>query len=149
MRQSGSFLSKMEDDTELEVAEEAELSLNASLADSQSTFGDARYRDFDDEAQKVSLISGHSSATDRFDDSDEPRLKYDRLSSDLKHILERDSAAALTVHDRFIVLGKESIIIFMNSNTFDTFFRDSLGSNSSFRRSWQCHASVGKSVCQS
>ena len=33
-----------EEDLEVEIAEEADLSLNPSLADSQSIFGDVRYR---------------------------------------------------------------------------------------------------------
>ena len=97
-----------EEEPELEIAEEADLSLNPSLADSQSVFGDSRYRDFEDQdaPQKVSLMSRASSPENRFDDSDEPRLKYDRLASDLKEILERDSASAVTVNDKFIVVGK-------------------------------------------
>ena len=94
----------MDSSPELEIAEEADISLNGSLADSQSTFGEGRYRDFDDDgAQKISLRSGTSS---RFEDSEEPRLKYDRLSSDLRDILDRDSAATVVVHDKFIVIGK-------------------------------------------
>ena len=94
----------MDASPELEIAEEADISLNGSLADSQSTFGEGRYRDFDDDgAQKISLRSGTSS---RFEDSEEPRLKYDRLSSDLRDILDRDSAATVVVHDKFIVIGK-------------------------------------------
>ena len=34
----------VDEDLAVEVAEEADLSLNASLADSQSNFGDIRYR---------------------------------------------------------------------------------------------------------
>ena len=34
----------VDEDLAVEVAEEADLSLNASLADSQSNFGDVRYR---------------------------------------------------------------------------------------------------------
>ena len=95
----------MEPSGELEVAEEADISLNGSVADSQSTFGDARYRDFDDDgAQKISLRSGNSS---RFEDSEEPRLKYDRLSSDLRDIFERDSVATVIVHEKFIVIGEK------------------------------------------
>ena len=33
-----------EEDLDVEIAEEADLSLNPSLADSQSVFGDVRYR---------------------------------------------------------------------------------------------------------
>lgn len=94
----------MEEEPELEVAEEAE-SLNASLADSSSNFGDAKYHDFDDDgAQKISIFSGDSS---RFEDGEEPRLKYDKLSSDIKTILDSDTASTLTVHDKFIVLGNK------------------------------------------
>ena len=35
----------------------------------------------------------------------EPKLKYERLSSDLKSILADDSASAIAVHPKFIVLG--------------------------------------------
>ena len=95
----------MEDDPELEIAEEADISLNGSIADSQSTFGDARYRDFDDDiAQKISVKSFNTSS-DRFEDSEEPRLKYDRLASDIKGILEHDTATAFAVHEKFIVVG--------------------------------------------
>ena len=87
---------------DVEVAEEADISLNASLADSQSTFGDVRYRDFDDEKAAKDTLS-----YDRYEDTEEPRLKYDRLSSDLKGILSSgDSASALAVHEKFIVVGK-------------------------------------------
>ena len=36
----------------------------------------------------------------------EPKLKYERLSSDLKIILADDSASAIAVHPKFMVLGK-------------------------------------------
>ena len=36
----------------------------------------------------------------------EPKLKYERLSSDLKTILADDSASAIAVHPKFMVLGK-------------------------------------------
>ena len=47
---------------------------------------------------------------DENDDDDEyvgtePKLKYERLSSDLKSILADDSASAIAVHPKFIVLG--------------------------------------------
>ena len=97
----------VDEDLAVEVAEEADLSLNASLADSQSNFGDIRYRDFEENQSHVSIQSANSSNFSRFEDSEEPRLKYDRLSSDIKKIIERgDSAEAVTVHDKFIVIGK-------------------------------------------
>ena len=97
----------VDEDLAVEVAEEADLSLNASLADSQSNFGDIRYRDFEENQSQVSIQSANSSNFSRFEDSEEPRLKYDRLSSDIKKIIERgDSAEAVTVHDKFIVVGK-------------------------------------------
>jgi len=96
----------VDEDLAVEVAEEADLSLNASLADSQSNFGDIRYRDFEESQSQVSIQSANSSNFSRFEDSEEPRLKYDRLSSDIKKIIERgDSAEAVTVHDKFIVVG--------------------------------------------
>ena len=94
----------MEEDPDVEVAEEADLSLNASLADSQSTFGDGRYRDFDDDETKD--FSQENRSNDRFEDTEEPRLKYDRLSSDLKEILSSDSTSAMAVNEKFIVVGK-------------------------------------------
>ena len=93
----------MEEDPDVEVAEEADLSLNASLADSQSTFGEGRYRDFDDETKD---FSQENRSDDRFEDNEEPRLKYDRLSSDLKEILSSDSTSAMAVNEKFIVVGK-------------------------------------------
>ena len=91
------------DEKDVEVAEEADISLNASLADSQSTFGDVRYRDFDDEKAAKDNLSD-----DRYEDTEEPRLKYDRLSSDIKGVLSSgDSASALAVHDKFIVVGTQ------------------------------------------
>ena len=66
------------------------------------------YRDFDDDGARsqISIKSANSSNFSRFEDSEEPRLKYDRLSSDVKKIIERgDSAEAVTVHDKFIVIG--------------------------------------------
>ena len=92
----------MDKSPDVEVAEEADISLNPSLADSQSTFGDGRYRDFDDEK----FDNENDASEDRFEDNEEPRLKYDRLSSDLKDILATDSATALAVHEKFIVVGK-------------------------------------------
>ena len=92
----------MDKNPDVEVAEEADISLNASLADSQSTFVDGRYRDFDDER----FDNDNDASEDRFEDNEEPRLKYDRLSSDLKEILTSDSATALAVHEKFIVVGK-------------------------------------------
>ena len=94
----------MDKSPDVEVAEEADISLNASLADSQSTFGDGRYRDFDDE--RFDNDNENDASEDRFEDNEEPRLKYDRLSSDLKEILTSDSATALAVHEKFIVVGK-------------------------------------------
>ena len=96
------FQVAMDKNPDVEVAEEADISLNASLADSQSTFGDGRYRDFDDER----FDNDNDASEDRFEDNEEPRLKYDRLSSDLKEILTSDSATALAVHEKFIVVGK-------------------------------------------
>ena len=65
------------------------------------------YRDFEENQSQVSIQSANSSNFSRFEDSEEPRLKYDRLSSDIKKIIERgDSAEAVTVHDKFIVVGK-------------------------------------------
>ena len=93
----------MEEDPDVEVAEEADLSLNASLADSQSTFGEGRYRDFDDETKD---FCQENISDDRFEDNEEPRLKYDRLSSDLKEILSSDSTSAMAVNEKFIVVGK-------------------------------------------
>ena len=96
------FQATMDKSPDVEVAEEADISLNPSLADSQSTFGDGRYRDFDDEK----FDNENDASEDRFEDNEEPRLKYDRLSSDLKDILATDSATALAVHEKFIVVGK-------------------------------------------
>ena len=97
------------EDPEVEIAEEADISLNGSICDSMSTFGggDARYRDFDDDkAQNISLKSfATASSEDRFEGSEEPRLKYDRLASDIKDILAHDTASAFAVHDKFIVVG--------------------------------------------
>ena len=96
----------MDKSPDVEVAEEADISLNPSLADSQSiatSFGDGRYRDFDDERLEN---DNENASEDRFEDNEEPRLKYDRLSSDLKDILATDSATALSVHEKFIVVGK-------------------------------------------
>ena len=95
------------DEPDVEIAEEADISLNGSICDSLSTFGDARYRDFDDDkAQKVSLKSFATESSDRFEGSEEPRLKYDRLASDIKDILAHDTTSAFAVHDKFIVVGK-------------------------------------------
>ncbi len=91
---------------ELEVAEEAELSLNPSVADTQSTFGETRYeRDFDVDRLHRSEAAGGASAFD--DNDDEPKLKYDRLSSDLKDIFAHDSATAVAVNPKFIVVGTD------------------------------------------
>ena len=98
----------MEEDPDVEVAEEADLSLNASLADSQSTFGEGRYRDFDDETKD---FSQENRSDDRFEDNEEPRLKYDRLSSDLKEILSSDSTSAMAVNEKFIVVGKSCLCV--------------------------------------
>ncbi len=38
----------------------------------------------------------------------EPKLKYERLSCDLKTILADDSASAIAVHPKFMVLGELS-----------------------------------------
>ena len=97
----------MEENPDVEVAEEADLSLNASLADSQSTFGEGRYRDFDDETKD---FSQENRSDDRFEDNEEPRLKYDRLSSDLKEILSSDSTSAMAVNEKFIVVGKSCFV---------------------------------------
>ena len=107
-----------DEDLDVEVAEEADLSLNASLADSQSVFGDVRYgRDFEENHSQMSIRSASSSNFSRFEDSEEPRLKYDRLASDIKKIIERgDSAEAVTVHDKFIVVGKYFFMIYFISH---------------------------------
>jgi WD40 repeat protein len=98
------------DDPELELAEEADLSLNASLADSQSTFGDSRYHDFDGEKSKHLpglRAGGDDVSEERYEATEEPRLKYDRLSSDLKDILANDAASAIAVHPKFLVIGTQ------------------------------------------
>ena len=76
-------------ESEPEVAEEANLSLNELETDPPAL----------DEEDK--------SGDDHFpEEGEEPRLKYDRLSSDLKDILSRDSAAVVAVNEKFIVVGK-------------------------------------------
>ena len=97
------------DDSDLEIAEEAELSLNPSVADSQSIFGDSRYeRDFD-------RLPGSVSPRDDNVGNDEPKLKYERLSSELKDIISHDKATAVAVNSKFMVVGKCRVKIFSNS----------------------------------
>ena len=130
------------EDPDVEIAEEADISLNGSICDSLSTFGgDARYKDFDDDkAQKISLKSfATASSEDRFEGSEEPRLKYDRLASDIKDILAHDTASAFAVHDKFIVVGnltlffkkicdcKSKIVLFSGTNWGKLYLLDALG----------------------
>jgi len=49
--------------------------------------------------------SEEESSTDSDDEEAEPKLKYERLSADLKAILKKDVASCLAVHSKFLILG--------------------------------------------
>ena len=49
--------------------------------------------------------SEEESSTDSDDEEAEPKLKYERLSADLKAILKKDVASYLAVHNKFLILG--------------------------------------------
>ena len=49
--------------------------------------------------------SEEESSTDSDDEEAEPKLKYERLSADLKAILKKDVASCLAVHNKFLILG--------------------------------------------
>ena len=128
------------EDPEVEIAEEADISLNGSICDSMSTFGggDARYRDFDDDkAQNISLKSfATASSEDRFEGSEEPRLKYDRLASDIKEILAHDTASAFAVHDKFIVVGNLTLFFTNYANLKLFTFQEQIGVNCTYLTHW-------------
>ena len=45
------------------------------------------------------------SSSDSDEEETEPKLKYERLSADLKAILKKDVASCLAVHNKFLILG--------------------------------------------
>jgi len=51
------------------------------------------------------ISDSEESSTDSEDEDSEPKLKYERLSADLKAILNKDVASCLSVHNRFLILG--------------------------------------------
>jgi len=53
----------------------------------------------------VSEQSTETDDTDEEEEETEPKLKYERLSADLKSILQKDRASCLSVHGKFLVLG--------------------------------------------
>jgi len=70
----------------------------------------------DDTASSVDNSSMIGSSVSKFLESEtdsesedeeeiEPKLKYERLSSDLRTILRKDAASAMAVHSKFLVLG--------------------------------------------
>ena len=51
------------------------------------------------------ITDSEESSTDSDDEEAEPKLKYERLSADLKAILKKDVASCLAVHNKFLILG--------------------------------------------
>jgi len=60
---------------------------------------------------KFASVSEQCSESSEESDSDEedtePKLKYERLSPDLRNILQKDRASCMAVHNKFIVLGTD------------------------------------------
>ena len=54
---------------------------------------------------KFATESEDESSSDSDEEEAEPKLKYERLSADLKAILKKDVASCLAVHSRFLILG--------------------------------------------
>ena len=82
----------MEEEPLIEVAEDS-----LSTIDGESNVGSSVSRlESDDE----------SSSSSEDEEETEPKLKYERLSSDLKAILKKDVASCLAVHSKFLILGR-------------------------------------------
>ena len=73
-----------------------------------------------------------SSITSSSDEDNEPRLKYERMASDLKCILTEDSASCLSVNNRLMVLGThwgKTHILDLGGNAINDFARISAASS--------------------
>ena len=82
----------MEEEPLIEVAEDS-----LSTIDGESNVGSSVSRlESEDE----------SSSSSEDEEETEPKLKYERLSSDLKAILKKDVASCLAVHSKFLILGR-------------------------------------------
>ena len=79
--------------SEYEVGEDT-----LSTIDGESTIGSSVSR-FVTESEE------EESSSDSDEEEIEPKLKYERLSSDLKAILKKDVASCLAVHSKFLILG--------------------------------------------
>ena len=78
---------------ELEVAEDSLSTIGA-----ESNVGSS--------VSKFVTESDDETSSDSDDEEEtEPKLKYERLSSDLKAILKKDVASCLAVHNKFLMLG--------------------------------------------
>ena len=79
-----------------EVPEVAEDTLSSIDASSQAGSSVSRF---------VTESEDESETDSEEEEETEPKLKYERLSADLKAILKKDVASCLAVHSKFLILG--------------------------------------------